>query len=934
MKGNAIALIARVAWLTVGAAVVVGVTTPWAASAQDQEGNKASGGAVELEKVEITGSRIKRIDLEGPTPVATVTREQIEKLGYTTVEDVLGNLTYNAGGTFGAGQSFSFAKGTESIDLRGFGAGRTLVLLDGRRLPVFPQGLGGTDAFVDLSTIPVSIVERIEVLLDGASAIYGSDAVSGVVNIITRKDVAGSEVTARFEGTDDGGGAERRFTFLQGIQGSEGSIQIAGEYIKQQVLKFTDRDFSESDFTNNGNGSGFGNTFVGEDFATALAIDPNCESPTGPLLGAGRVVGAAGSPGQRCRFDRSVYRQFIPDSEKSSVYVRADRKIGTVNSFARLGYFHSRLKYELEPNAYQGGESTAFPGAVRIFPQDAFDQTFGPGYVAAGAANNPTTGTGNEQGGFFFRRLVEFGPRGSDLTNDSFNGLVGLTGNFGEYNWEAGVGRNETRLKGITPTILSSVLDNEVSNNDLDLFDTISDDIIRRASHTQIEQAVSRNTTLDATVSGPLGLALPGGMTQFAIHADYDDEDYFDRFDAISTAGDVFDGANGGGGKREYYGIGAELSFPILNNLELGVAGRYDSYHDDSDVGSAFSPSARVGYRPLTNVLLRASYGKSFRAPDLQRLFGAQSAGFETVIDTPTCVAAGGTPGTQLTADENNDPCLAIQSVPSVTGSNVKLKEEKGRNFNVGLSVEPIKSLNVKVDYYQIKVDDIVDTLSAQQLLDNCASTGSFCDQITRNPTTGLLGTPGSGGDNSALISASALNLSTQEIHGLDSEVSYDFNATAAGKFGTAFVWSHITSLKVRSLQDGPLVEQIGFGQTILAAQNRFSLTLNWDLDMYGATLRIDRVGRYPGSNSLVVPATSDQFVDSYTTVNLQGRVDFGKFGMITVGVDNLLDEDFPLDPTFADNGPNTQNQFLGEATSFFADPLGRRGYISYKLHF
>ena len=211
----------------------------------------------------VTGSRIKRkISKEGATPVTTITREDIDKLGYTTVEDVLGNLSSNSGGSFDAGQTFSFARGTQSVDLRGFGAGRTLVLLDGRRLPVFPQGLGGTDAFVDLSTIPASLVERVEVLLDGASAIYGSDAISGVVNIITRKDISGTELIGRYANSDEGGGSSRRFQFLQGIDAGETSIQLVGEYTKQDVLKFTDRDFSRSDFGNGGNGSGFGNTFI------------------------------------------------------------------------------------------------------------------------------------------------------------------------------------------------------------------------------------------------------------------------------------------------------------------------------------------------------------------------------------------------------------------------------------------------------------------------------------------------------------------------------------------------------------------------------------------------------------------------------------------------------------------------------------------------
>lgn len=886
--------------------------------------------AAEIGTIVVIGSRIKRVDKEGPAPVAVVTREEIEKLGYTTVKEVLGNLSYNAGGSFDAGQSFSFAKGTQSIDIRGFGAGRTLVLLDGRRLPVFPQGLGGTDAFVDLSTIPTSLVERIEVLLDGASAIYGSDAISGVVNIITRKDVKGTQLTARLSDTDDGGGASQRFQFLQGLSSGETSVQIVGEYTQQDVLKFTDRDFSASDFTNNGNASGFGNTFFDGNGAVPLAIDPNCGVEGGALDGRGAVRGPV------CRFDRSEYRQFIPETEKGSLYLRADRKFGGIDSFVRLGAYRSKLTFEQEPNAYAGGESGAFT-SNRIVGDEFFDPVFGPGYVQPGAVNNPTTGSGNEQGGFFFRRLTEFGPRGDELTTQSYNGLIGLSGDLGDYAWSVGFGHNEVRLEAQTPTILSSVLDNEVSNNGLNLFDRIPDAVIARASHLKYEKATSRNSSVDGTISGPVGpLKLPGGPIQFALHGDYETQRYRDVFDAVSTVGDVFDGGSGGGGERRYTGVGLELSLPVLESLEFGVAGRLDSYDDDSDTGEAFSPSVRVGYRPVEIVLLRASYGESFRAPDLQRLFGANSNGFELVIDTPMCTVAGGTAGTPIDPNDPNDICLPIQSVPSVTGSNSELKEEEGENFNVGIVVEPLKNLNLRVDYYEIKVDDLVNSLDAQQLLDLCASSGAFCDQIRRSPVTGLLGTPSAGGDNAALISASALNLASQETEGLDFGASYALNAGRIGRFTTDLSWSHVISFQVKSLPGDDKVEQIGFGQTVLIPEDRYTLTIDWSLRNFGATLRIDRIGKYPGSNALTEPATSDQFIDPYTTVGLQGRVDFGKFGMFRVGVDNLFDEDFPLDPTFlADAGtPNVQNQFLGEASSYFASPLGRQGYVQYEISF
>ncbi len=905
--------------------------SPGIASAQGAAAEPAKAPenvAPEADTIVVTGSRIKReINKQGPTPVTTITQDQIDKLGYTTVEEILGNLTNNAGGSFGTGQSFSFARSTQSIDLRGFGAGRTLVLLDGRRLPVFPQGLGGTDAFVDLSSIPASLVERVEILLDGASAVYGSDAISGVVNIITKKNLTGSEIVARYSDTDDGGGAARRVQFLQGLTAGETSVQLVGEYTKQDVLKFTDRDFSASDFGNGGNGSGFGNTFIDAETGASLAIDPNCGLAGGALDGRGVVVGST------CRFDRSKYRQWISPSEKGSVYLRLDRAFGEMKGFARLGASRNRVVTEQEPNAYQGGDSLSFT-SNRLVPNTRFDPNFGPGYVAPGAINNPTTGSGNERGGFFLRRLTEYGPRGGDVRTQAYSGLVGLEGDIGAFSWDVGVQHNEIRLDASTPTILSSVLDNEVSNAGLNLFERIPDDVLARTRHTQTEKAVSTTNGVDATISGPIApVQLPGGALKFALHGDFEKQRYNDKFDALSTLGDVFDGSNGGGGDRKYTGVGLEFVAPVLRNLEFGAAGRIDMYADDSETGKAFSPSFRTAYRPLDIVLLRASWGKSFRAPDLQRLFGANTNAFEDVIDTPLCLQSGGTPG------QGAEVCQVIQSVPEVIGSNEKLKEEKGENFNFGVVVEPVRDLTLHLDYYEIKLDNVVQELSGQQLLDVCASSGAFCDQITRatsGPNVGFLGNSQTGGDTTALIRANAQNLSSQEIAGTDFGAQYILRFDRAGVFTTDFSWSHVRSLKVQTQPGDDFVEQIGFGQTVLLPEDRYSLSTDWDYLQYGVTVRIDRVGKYPGSNALTAPATHDEFVDPYTTVNLQGRVDFGKYGLLRIGIENLFDEDFPLDPTFlADAGtPTVQNQFLGEATSYFADPLGRRGYLQYEIKF
>jgi iron complex outermembrane receptor protein len=888
--------------------------------AQAQESKDA---AVELQKVEVTGSRLQRVDLEGPAPVTIITREEIARQGYITVTDILGDLSQNSGGEFNAGVSFFFARGSQSVDLRAFGAGRTLVLLDGRRLPVFPQGLNGTDQFVDLSSIPVALVERVEILTDGASAIYGSDAIGGVVNIITRKNIEQTTIAGRISGTSDGGGSARRLQFSTGSFDKDSSYALTAEYNRQNALQFADRDYSDSDYNFGGNGSGFGNTFVNDDGSTV--VDPDCGTADSPIGTDGRLVGS------RCRFDRSKYRQWIPDSEKASVYLRGERNFDFGKFYTRLGYYQATQIFNLEPNAYSGGESFAFT-SNQIVPLTNFpiDPSFGgnsPGYVPSDAPNDPTPGDG--MGGYFNRRLVEFGPRGGNLRTEALTGLIGLQGNWGLYNWDVGVSRNQSRVLQRTPTIISSVFDSMVSNEGLDLLQPIPEANIIRASHTQLERGVSSNILVDGTVTGPLGLTLPGGPALFAVHTDYNQEEYEDTFDNVSLNGDVFDGGTSGGGDRDYAALGLELNLPVLASLEVNLAGRYDKYIDDSETGSAFSPRISIGYRPISSLLLRASAGKSFRAPDLQRLFGGSTNGFFSVIDTPLCLAVGGDPSAENPIPE----CQPIQSVPGVVGANPSLEEEKGENFNLGVSWEILTGLNATVDAYHIKLKNIVDELDAQDILDKCALEGNFCGLITRepanNPVGGVLGDPNTGGSSFALISATAQNLAVQQVEGVDVSLDYAFKLSGIGNFTTGVNWSVITSLLTQTSEADPEVQEIGFSQI---PKHRGNLSLDWTLSNLGVNVRGDWIGRFPGE-IIVEPAKDEEYIGSWITWNTQVRYSFGKWGTARMGVDNIFDKQPSRDPTYAGGGPNVQNQWLSNLV-LFSNPLGRQGYLQYEFNF
>ena len=215
-----------------------------------QEAEDGEEDSVELNRVVVTGSRIKRVDIEGPAPVVVITREAMDEQGFGSVQDVMDSLVQNTGGSVDQSFVFGFVPGASSVDLRGFGNGRSLTLLDGRRVPIYPVGNSGTQSFVDLSSIPVSVIDRIEILLGGASAIYGSDAISGVINIITRKNFEGIDLNIRVGDTKDGGYATERVILTAGASNERTNVFFTAEYFHNEELMANQRDYAASDVAN------------------------------------------------------------------------------------------------------------------------------------------------------------------------------------------------------------------------------------------------------------------------------------------------------------------------------------------------------------------------------------------------------------------------------------------------------------------------------------------------------------------------------------------------------------------------------------------------------------------------------------------------------------------------------------------------------------
>jgi iron complex outermembrane receptor protein len=858
----------------------------------------SDGQAAQLEGVSITGSRIRRIETEGATPVEVITAKQIADSGFVDIQQLFDNLSLNVGGSVARNRTQGFTPGASGVDLRGLGIGRTLVLIDGRRLPVYPIASNGTDNFVDLASIPTSIVDRIEILTSGGSAIYGSDAISGVINIITRKHLKGFEGSARVGGTEHGGYSNERFELSYGFSNDRDSLLVSGQYFHNDPLNATQRYYSKSDRVPHigivSNYSVFGASYI--DFENGV-------NTPAPMCGPNSPIGPGLVPtGDLCGFDRAKSRQLFPATDQSSLAVRFEHGFDSFSVYVSGLYNDTNTEARVEPFGYQSP------------------------LIPTGAPNAPTGGYG-----YFYRRAIEFGRRGSNTDNLSARLLLGLKGEFSGYDWDVGLTRAQQRSNDSFPSIISTVLDDFVcggsvipadqaplgtrtcgyaQGNGLNLLDPIPPGVVDAGRYQRSEHAVSQITLLDATISGPVaGLRLPGGAVQAAAYAGFQREYYSDLSDPISASGAGVDGGTTAAGNRSHGSAAVELNLPITSKLSVSTAGRFDKYNTIK--GGDLTGQGAIQYRPMTPLLLRASIGSTFRAPDLQRT-GGKVLGFENVIDTVQCIQNGGSGA----GDQSVPACInAVPSVP-VSSTGGALKSERGTNYSFGVVAEPIEKLTVSIDYFYIQLRNEVENLSGQTILDACASQGTLCGLIERDMNGNL---------NNGLLVEDPLNAAGHKVKGVDGKMVYSFEAAPLGNFVLTSAATYMFSDKFQVLSTQPAIQRLGY---TAIPRYRLNSQIGWSRGPFGGDITYLYVPKIPGANT-AYPAASNQFLQAFDQVNVQVRYEIGKLGMLRAGVNNVFDSHPPFDPT------DTQNQFAYSGVAqAFSNALGREGFLQYEFKF
>ncbi|GAC1498251.1 MAG: TonB-dependent receptor [Steroidobacteraceae bacterium] len=689
---------------SMGAALAAAVLAH--AAAAQSTGPAPSPTDTTLATITVTGSRIRRIDTETPSPVQIVTAEELHESGYTSTQDVLHNLTANGQGTLSQGFSGAFASGAAGIALRGLNVGATLVLINGHRTAPYPIGDDGQRSFVDVANLPFDAIERIEVLKDGASAVYGSDAIAGVVNIILKKTYQGAQITA------DGGISSHRDGSQVHISGIWGIGDLAtdghnfyrsAEFKKQNEIKFLDRGgiFTKNDYTSTGGidfDFGAQNILTGSTpsrSATGYVTDPATGNVVGFMPGCNATKFAA----NQCTY-KDTWDQIQPPTSNLNVTGRFTQQFAADwQADIEGGYFESKAEQVNRPDrAFTGGYQGIAVGPG--IPPSLLP----PVGITTIPNTNPTypAGTGLAVANLNYT-FLNLGPTITQTDAKTYRAVIDVNGKAAGWDVEASAGYTEVRLELLGLNYLSA------TNLQSALDSTTAPFLVGQPNTAAVNNFVApRLTTSDtsklsfAHVGASRELAqLPGGGLGLAFGADYFVRDQYDVAppqvqSGIQATGDFSNNFTVG---TQHVASGyLEVAAPIVKQFEIDAAVRYDHYNLS---GGKASPKIGFKFTPIPQFAIRGTASKGFRAPGPaengksgQAFFAGSSA------DPILC------PNSANPTAPGNFVGQCVINVPGLQGTNAKLKPETSKAFTLGFIVEPIKDLSATFDLYSIEIDD------------------------------------------------------------------------------------------------------------------------------------------------------------------------------------------------------------------------------------
>lgn len=926
---------------------------PAAAFAQDQDATKDDAKATNLDRVSVVGSRIKRVDVEGPAPVTVITRADIDREGFQTVGDMLQTLTQNTTSSFTGDLAVTgFTPNAQVVNLRNLGPGYTLTLINGRRPAQYPQPYNRDNNVVNIKAIPSAIVERVEVLTGGASAIYGSDAVAGVVNIVTRKNYDGNEIRLSTGTTEEGGGDSFKLEYTGGTTGDRWTAMYALQYNANEPVFASQRDFL-ADTRNNPYGiavnPGLSLVALSAQGLNGHTRNHNVVYDQAACDALGFTTVTTAARGKYCgSYTNNASRSISNKNNSYSGYFS-----GTFNFTDNIQGFGNVSYYTTDAKASGGTEFWSTSG-------DRFTKS--PTGAATGAYYDATLKDLIQLQRVFMPSELGGNEAASTLYDEqTYDITLGVTGTLADrFDWEASVNYGKYEYEADRPRLLAKAVHDyflgpqltyngnyPVYNLNLARWNAPITPEIYRSFATRVKnKAESTSGTANFNISGDL-FELPAGPLGFAavVEATRQTTDLVSDYRTDQTRpideNTIYNLTSSGEthGSRDRYAVGAEFRVPIFSNLSMNLAGRWDKYDDITAVDDAKTYNIGLEFRPFDNLLLRGSYATSFRAPDMQLVYAQGAASYSTILDEYSCRSGtglgqpDGTPGrTRAQCNTTND--ITLYQAQSLIAGNPKLKEEEGKSWGAGFVWDIIDNMSLTVDYYKIRLQDASTQLSSTYLLQNEANCrlgkrpdgstfeygmdSAYCQNLISLVTrTSAPGTTLDG--RIQKINTAYINAALQETSGIDASFKYSYNTDRLGTFKLDLGYSLVLTNKYKENEDDTLTDYRDLPLFDYSQRSRARGSLGWSRDDWAVTLFGTRIGSNWNN-------AWDKRLAPWMVYNLQVGKKFTPNVRAEFTVINLTNNQFREDPTYTAY-PYFQ-QYIG------ADPLGRRYNLTVSYRF
>ena len=875
-----------------------------------------------IEKVEVTGSSIKRVQDEGALPIQVITAKDLVKLGITSAEQLIATVSANGNGvdnmTSQQGGDFLNStsgralpnNGAAAASLRGLGAQYTLVLLNGRR--VSTHGLSGKA--VDLNSIPLAAVDRVEILKDGASAIYGTDAIGGVINFILRRDYQGLEATVSADATQHRFGDIYRGSLLAGV-GDLGkdrfNIMASLTFDTNGRLRGSQRDFHNGVQPGRGlspdtTGAPYANIGV----AGGTALSSNIVTLPGfpPVTGNYNRLSLLGLQG-KCDTvpDMSAYRGDITGFPRNNITCAYDygKQWSLMQPVERTN-FVSRGTWAISSDhkAFAEVVASRTKSSQEYTPIQITNQNY-PAFITDAGGNRVRApfyqdltgivpGFNNTLPERIRWRCLPCGPRQQDTTTEAYRGLIGIEGVIGGGDYKLAYSKAQSEANtvygegnmydvAIKAALASGIINPFLlpgQNQTAAAIDAIN---AAKAKGANLFGGKASVDEFDGSFSKEI-MSLPAGPLAAAIGFDIRKEEF--QFNKDSSVRPLINGATSPASlnlvNRRINAFYGELQVPVIKNLDLQFAVRQDHY---SDFGSTVNPKVAARWAPLQHLIFRGSYSKGFHAPDFDALYGGDTVGqFNSDINDPVLCPTG-------------REARGCGIRPGITSkSNINLKAEKSKQSSIGVLVQPLPWLSASVDFWRIDLTDRIGALSGQALISRY---NDYKQYVIRTPD----------GDIDSVI-APTFNLAGNRSRGADINLTANWKS-GMGQFVASLDGTYTDSYQSRFSEADPWVELVGkFGDTTngfdLHLRWKHAANITWSDGPWSATFSQNYFSSYEqerdGYGAGFTPASAPTRTDSYTLYNLSATYSGIKNLSVTAGIKNLFDTKPPYSSHNIDN--------------------------------